>query len=69
MIYGFYLYGKTGTCLYHLELIKYKGKSSKAEHTKFLFGLIRTLKHFVHFVSHKPLSSTYIIIYVIVKIY
>lgn len=54
MIYGFYLYSRTGLCLYSLELMKFKGVSSGEEHKRFLFGVLRTLRNFAHFVSHDP---------------
>mmetsp|Transcript_12322 Transcript_12322/g.18589 ORF Transcript_12322/g.18589 Transcript_12322/m.18589 type:complete len:146 (-) Transcript_12322:761-1198(-) len=54
MIYGFYLYSRTGLCLFHLELVKYNGLSDQEEHKRFLFGLLRTFKNFSHFVSHEP---------------
>ena len=54
MIYGFYLYNRTGLCLYHLELVKYKGLTSPEEHKRFLFGVLRTFRNFAHFVSHEP---------------
>ncbi|ETO18473.1 hypothetical protein RFI_18793 [Reticulomyxa filosa] len=57
MIYGFYLFERKGNCIYFKEFVKFsrnlKTKNEK-EYQKFLFGIVRTLKSFCHFVSHTP---------------
>ena len=54
MIYGFYLFSRTGVCLYDLELVKFQQQTSADEHKRFLFGVLRTFRNFAHFVSHEP---------------
>lgn len=54
MIYGFYLFSRKGSCLYSEEFVQFEQRGTSKEREKFLFGLLRTIKNFCHFVSHEP---------------
>ena len=53
MIYSFFLFTRSGACLYHEEWNRKPSKNREADE-KLLFGLLFSLKSFIQKVSPKP---------------
>jgi len=57
MIYNFYIFNKSGTCIYYEEWNRKRPTQNPQEEQKLMFGLLYSLKSFVSKISPKPCDT------------
>jgi len=57
MIFNFYLFNKSGTCIYYEEWSRKKGSKNLVEEQKLMYGMLWSLKSFCSKISPSPCDS------------